>query len=176
MMQEFKVGDWIQKKDGTPFSGGRDVVQVIATSGPSGALIRLDGGSFIKSAVVELATQAGAAGLPSSDYHSKKADQGKTQWSLLLEGCSKAIEGVANILTIAVKPKDQGGRGYVPHSWKEVPEARRRYNDALDRHRAAIRRGERYDNGPEGTGQLHSALVATNALFLAELDAMEDNK
>jgi hypothetical protein len=94
-----------------------------------------------------------------------KADAGKPRWVLLMRGCSKALASVVRVLTFAVTPTDQGGKGYVPHSWKEVPNAKERYEDALYRHLDAIRQGETQD--PE-SGELHWAHVATNALFLAE--------
>lgn len=94
-----------------------------------------------------------------------KADAGKPRWSLLMRGCSNALAGVVRVLTFAVTPPDQGGKGYVPHSWKQVPNAAERYEDALYRHLAQLRAGEEVD--PE-SGESHWAHVATNALFLAE--------
>jgi len=96
-----------------------------------------------------------------------KADAGKLQWSLVMSGCNKALLGIVKVMTIAVTPKP-AGRGYKPDSWRDVPDAVKRYKDALHRHLAAIEAGEVWDNGPEGTGQLHADCVATNALFLSE--------
>ncbi len=96
-----------------------------------------------------------------------KADAGKLQWSLVTRGCAKALLGIVKVMTVAVTPKP-AGRGYAPDSWKLVPEATKRYEDALFRHLSAIARGEVWDNGPEGTGQLHWDCVVTNALFLSE--------
>lgn len=103
--------------------------------------------------------------LESDPAQAFKADAGKPRWVLLMRGCYKALASVVRVLTFAVTPTDQGGKGYVPHSWKEVPNAKERYEDALYRHLDAIRQGETKD--PE-SGELHWAHVATNALFLAE--------
>lgn len=97
-----------------------------------------------------------------------KHDTGKPRWSLLTLGCSRALAGVVNVLTFAVTAIAQGGKGYLPNSWKEVPNAKERYTDALYRHLAAIAAGEVTD--PE-SGELHWYHVATNALFLAELNS-----
>lgn len=95
-----------------------------------------------------------------------KADAGKPRWVLLTRGCAKALAQVVNVLSFAVRPVQDGGKGYVPHSWKKVPDAKVRYEDALFRHLSAIANGETHD--PE-SGELHWAHVATNALFLTEL-------
>lgn len=98
-----------------------------------------------------------------------KADDGKDRFDLLMtkDGCASAIADVVKVLSFAVRPKDQGGKGYVPHSWRQVPEGRRRYLSAMYRHLAAIERGEEVD---DESGLPHLAHVATNALFLAEID------
>jgi len=97
-----------------------------------------------------------------------KADSGKPRWSLLVRGMPRALEAVVRVLTFAVRPVQEGGKGYVPHSWQRVPNGRERYEDALLRHLSAIHQGEESD--PE-SGESHWAHVATNALFLAELHA-----
>lgn len=96
-----------------------------------------------------------------------KADDGKDRFDLLMtkEGCASAVADVVKVLSFAVRPKDQGGKGYVPHSWREAPEGRRRYLSAMYRHLAAIERGEEVD---DESGLPHLAHVATNALFLLE--------
>ena len=105
----------------------------------------------------------------------KKADAGKLEWGLVMLGCAKALLGVAKVMTIAVTPKDKGGRGYARDSWREVPDARRRYTDAIYRHLAEIAAGKVWDDGPEGTQQLHWDCVVTNALFLSEFQHGELN-
>ncbi len=99
-----------------------------------------------------------------------KADTGKPRWTLLLDcarGCGRAVRAVVRVLNFAVRPVADGGKGYVPHSWREVPNARERYEDALHRHLDCIRDGETHD---AESGESHWAHVATNALFLWELD------
>lgn len=93
-----------------------------------------------------------------------KADGGKPRWVLLMRGCSRALRAVVRVLSFAVAPEPTG-KGYVPHSWQEVPNAKERYEDALYRHLDAIQGGESQD--PESK-ELHWAHVATNALFLCE--------
>lgn len=99
-----------------------------------------------------------------------KADTGKSRWTLLLdcaEGCGRAVRAVVRVLNFAVRPVADGGKGYIPHSWRQVPDARTRYEDALHRHLDAIRDGETHD---AESGESHWAHVATNALFLWELN------
>lgn len=106
-----------------------------------------------------------------SDKHTAfKADTGKPRWTLLLDcdrGCGRAVRAVVRVLNFAVRPVADGGKGYVPNSWREVPNARERYEDALHRHLDHIRDGETHD---AESGESHWAHVATNALFLWELD------
>jgi len=107
-----------------------------------------------------------------ADNQAFKADDGKPRFELLMDGMPNALLDVVKVLTWAVQSKKEapwpeGGKGYIPHSWQQVPEAKRRYRAALQRHENAIARGE--VNDPE-SGLPHRAHIATNALFLAELD------
>ena len=97
-----------------------------------------------------------------------KADDGKPNWFLLMSaaGCAKALAGVVRVLSFAVRSKDKGGKGYTPHSWREVPQAKERYESALYRHLNAVHSGEEVDSE---SGESHWYHIATNALFLAEL-------
>lgn len=122
-------------------------------------------GVWVADAVPEVATQK-------ADPQAFKADAGKPRFELLMDGMPNALLDVVKVLTWAVQAKKdapwpEGGKGYVPHSWRDVPEAKRRYRAALQRHENAIARGE--VNDPE-SGLPHRAHVATNAMFLAELD------
>lgn len=119
---------------------------------------------------VEIAAEAEGVPIPENlkSPTAFKADSGKPRWSLLVRGAPRALEAVVRVLTFAVRPVQEGGKGYVPHSWQRVPNGRERYEDALLRHLSAIHRGEESD--PE-SGESHWAHVATNALFLAELHA-----
>lgn len=89
-----------------------------------------------------------------------KFDSGKPRWSLLMQGCAKALAGVAAVLTF-------GAKKYAAHSWKQVENNKERYRDALYRHLNAIESGELVD--PE-SGLPHWDHVACNALFLSELN------
>jgi hypothetical protein len=89
-----------------------------------------------------------------------KFDGGKPRWSLLMGGCTKALAGVAAVLTF-------GAAKYAAHSWKQVENNKERYRDAMYRHLNAIEGGEVLD--PE-SGLPHWDHVACNALFLSELN------
>lgn len=97
---------------------------------------------------------------PSERGAGLKFDGGKPRWSLLMQGCAKALTGVAEVLTF-------GAKKYAAHSWKQVENNKERYRDALYRHLNAIERGEVLD--PE-SGLPHWDHVACNALFLSELN------
>lgn len=89
-----------------------------------------------------------------------KHDAGKDEPSLLMQGCARAVAGIISVLSFGFqKYKQRNG-------WKEVPEAKRRYKDALYRHMAAFEQGELID--PE-SGRPHLDHVACNAVFLSEL-------
>lgn len=89
----------------------------------------------------------------------QKFDGDKDEPGLLLSGCNLAVAGVIAVLGFGFrKYKQRGG-------WKQVPEANRRYKDAMHRHLAAIERGELVD--PE-SGKPHIDHVACNAMFLSQ--------
>lgn len=94
-------------------------------------------------------------------YTEAKRDTGKPRFDLLEDGCPDALLDVVKVMTWAVEVK-----GYRAHSWKEVPEARRRYRAAMSRHRNALARGELLD---DESGLPHEAHIACNAIFLAQL-------
>ena len=97
-----------------------------------------------------------------------KADGGKPNWFLLMsgKGCAAALAGVVRVLSFAVRPVAEGGKGYTEHSWRQVPNARERYEAAMYRHLNKIALGELVD---DESGESHWDHVATNALFLSEL-------
>lgn len=90
----------------------------------------------------------------------QKFDGDKDEPSLLMQGCNLAVAGVIAVLGFGFKK--YGKRS----GWKEVPEAPRRYKDALYRHLAAIERGEMVD--PE-SGKPHWDHVACNAMFESQM-------
>lgn len=93
----------------------------------------------------------------------RKDDAGKPEPSLLHQGCANAIAGIVAVLTYGFNK--YGKR----NGWKEVPEAKLRYKNALYRHLSAFERGELFDNGKDGSGLPNLDMVATNAAFLSEL-------
>jgi len=167
-----RVAEWF---DGDP--GSPDVVYVRDKNG----LFYRDGGCLSdrplvfedgvwRTAVGTVLEVLEAGEDPAHEDTAFKTDTGKPRWTLLLDcvaGCGRAVRAVVRVLNFAVRPVSEGGKGYVPHSWRQVPNARVRYEDALHRHLDAIRSGETHD--PE-SGESHWAHVATNALFLWELD------
>ena len=74
------------------------------------------------------------------------------------------LRAVAAVLTY-------GAVKYARDSWQTVPDAKRRYEDALDRHLNAWKSGEQRD---EESGMLHLAHAACNALFLLWFEITEN--
>jgi hypothetical protein len=60
-----------------------------------------------------------------------------------------------------------GAQKYAAENWRKVPDGKRRYFAALQRHLWAWKRGQKFD--PE-TGRHHLAHAACNLFFLHELD------
>ena len=108
-----------------------------------------------------------STGAPAADQ-AFKADGGKPNWYLLMsgKGCAAGLAGVVRVLSFAVRPVAEGGKGYTEHSWRLVPNARERYEAAMYRHLNKIALGELVD---DESGESHWDHVATNALFLSEL-------
>lgn len=93
-----------------------------------------------------------------------KADGGKVRMSLLMLQFGKTLTSVASVLTFGAKkyPKPP-----LDDSWKDVPQARQRYADALYRHlHAALVLGEKVD---QESGESHFSHAICNILFLANL-------
>lgn len=156
----FKAGDRIRPADGGPFS--IDMLEATVAQVEGGKVWLLETDTWVSADTVRRVDS-----IPSEQAF--KADAGKPLWHLLVskQGCATALASVVDVLTIAVTPKDRGGKGYEPHSWRNVP--KERYLSALYRHMDAINRGEIMDDGPGGTGKAHWDCVVANALFLREL-------
>lgn len=90
----------------------------------------------------------------------KKYDSGKLLVSLVQP---EFVKGVAEVLTF-------GANKYAPNSWQTLPDAKRRYEDALYRHWLAYLGGEQLDNE---SGLEHLKHLATNAMFLLYLNKGE---
>jgi hypothetical protein len=89
-----------------------------------------------------------------------KLDAGKVRAWLCIKGFSHALLAVADVTT-------KGAAKYTPDGWRDVPNGRERYMDAMARHMLALGRGEQIDTD---TQCLHLAQVAWNALAALELE------
>ena len=96
---------------------------------------------------------------PHSPEEGRKFDGGKLEYGLLPP---KALEETVKVLTF-------GAEKYEPDNWKFVPDSKRRYFDALQRHLWAWKQGEQID--PE-SGMHHLAHAMCCLMFLYEHDIM----
>jgi hypothetical protein len=87
----------------------------------------------------------------------RKFDGGKPQYGLLPP---LALKATAEILTF-------GAEKYEPDNWKHVPDSKRRYFDAMQRHLWAWKEGEQNDLE---TGKNHLAHAMCCLMFLYEHD------
>jgi hypothetical protein len=85
-----------------------------------------------------------------------KFDKGKLLFSALTRGLALPLRAVVAVLTY-------GAQKYAEDSWQDVPNGKRRYENALDRHLNAWKAGEEYD---QESGLHHLAHVACNVLFV----------
>ncbi len=93
-----------------------------------------------------------------------KYDSGKLLFSCLTRGLALPLRAVAAVLTY-------GAQKYKRDSWQTVPNAKERYEDALDRHLNAWKSGEQRD---EESGMLHLAHAACNVLFIMWFEITEN--
>ena len=91
-----------------------------------------------------------------------KYDNGKLLMSLI---DPKFVQGVAEVLTF-------GANKYAPNSWQTVPDAKRRYEDALLRHTYKYLEGELKD---KESGLEHLKHMACNIMFLLYLNKENTN-
>jgi hypothetical protein len=89
----------------------------------------------------------------------RKFDGDKLQYSLVPP---LALKSMVEILTY-------GAQKYEPNNWKHVPDSKRRYFDAMQRHLWAWKEGEQ--NDPE-SGKNHLAHALCCLTFLYEHDIM----
>ena len=87
----------------------------------------------------------------------RKFDGGKLQYGLLPP---LALKATVEVLTI-------GAEKYEPDNWKHVPDSKRRYFDAMQRHLWEWKEGDQ--NDPE-TGKNHLAHAMCCLMFLYEHD------
>lgn len=88
-----------------------------------------------------------------------KLDDGKPRVGLVITDFPLALLAVARVATF-------GAKKYSDHGWRQVPNAEKRYNDAMYRHLLAAARGEEFD--PE-SGEPHLAHAAWSLLALLEM-------
>ena len=89
----------------------------------------------------------------------RKFDGGKLEYGLLPP---KALEAVVDVLTF-------GAQKYDRDNWKLVPDSKRRYFDALQRHLWAYKSGEILD---QESGKHHLAHAMCCLMFLYEHDTI----
>jgi hypothetical protein len=90
----------------------------------------------------------------------RKFDGGKLQYGLVPPN---ALSATVEILTF-------GAEKYEPDNWKKVPDAKRRYFDAAQRHLWAWKCGEQND---QETGKNHLAHALCCLMFLYEHDTID---
>ena len=96
---------------------------------------------------------------PSNTSNGRKFDGGKLEYGLLPP---LALEETVKVLTF-------GAQKYERDNWKKVPDSKRRYFDAMERHIWAYKKGEQMD--PEsGIHPLAHAMCCL--MFLYEHDIM----
>lgn len=100
--------------------------------------------------------------LNSANGTGMKYDNGKLLMTLV---SPQFVDGVAEVLTF-------GAEKYEPNSWQSVPDAKRRYEDALYRHWNAYLKGETTD---KESGLSHLKHLACNAMFLLHFEQKGNN-
>jgi hypothetical protein len=99
-----------------------------------------------------------------------KLDQGKVPiWRGAIDYFPRAIRAVAGI-------SEYGAKKYAWKGWETVPDGISRYTDAMVRHVFSETIEGPNDIGPNGSGLLHKAHTAWNALAALELYLREQEK
>ena len=93
----------------------------------------------------------------------RKFDGGKLQYGLIPPN---ALKETVEILTF-------GAEKYETDNWKKVPDSKRRYFDAAQRHLWAWKSGEQND---QETGKNHLAHAMCCIMFLLERDLFDDDE
>lgn len=97
-----------------------------------------------------------------------KHDVGKAPVHSVLRYFPRAIEQVARV-------SEHGAKLHGWDTWQTIDNPHERYADADIRHEIEICKGNEIDDGPKGSGLLHLAHKAWNALARLEL-ALRDEK
>lgn len=90
-----------------------------------------------------------------------KYDNEKARYDLIPPA---ALEEFVKVLTF-------GARKYAPDNWRKVPDGRRRYFAAAQRHIWAYKRGEQID---EESGCHHLACAITDLMFILEKEILNE--
>lgn len=90
-----------------------------------------------------------------------KYDQEKSRYDLIPPA---ALEEFVKVLTF-------GARKYAPDNWRKVPDGRRRYFAAAQRHIWAYKRGEKID---QESGCHHLACAITDLMFILEKEMLNE--
>ncbi len=90
-----------------------------------------------------------------------KYDQEKSRYDLIPP---EALEEFVKVLTF-------GAKKYSPDNWRLVPEGRRRYFAAAQRHIWAYKRGEQID---QESGTHHLACAITDLMFILEKELLNE--
>lgn len=99
-------------------------------------------------------------------YYEKKYDQGKLRYDLIPP---EILEALAEVYTYGLN------KGYGEESWKDVPDAKKRYTAAFFRHFQDYRKGNTID--PESTkSHLWHALWNIGTLVWFEMQESKTNK
>jgi hypothetical protein len=99
----------------------------------------------------------------SSTVGGRKFDGGKLQYGLIPP---LALKATVDVLTF-------GAVKYEPGNWRRVPDAQRRYFDALQRHLWAWKEGESID---QESGKNHLAHALCCLMFLAEKELSTEDQ
>ncbi len=94
-----------------------------------------------------------------------KYDQDKLLFGCFTRGLARVIKGVVAVLTY-------GAQKYAEDSWQSVPNGRKRYLDAFDRHMNSYNIGEVLD---QESGLLHIFHAICNLMFVAYFDIMHEH-
>lgn len=98
-----------------------------------------------------------------ADEPGSKLDAGKScVWRGLFDYFPRACLAVSDVSTV-------GAKKYTWKGWEKVEDGINRYGDAQARHMLAEGIEGPWDNGPKGTGCLHAAQTAWNAMARLEL-------
>lgn len=89
-----------------------------------------------------------------------KDDTQKAMLGVVFRDFARAFEAVGDVGTY-------GAIKYAPHGWETVPDAERRYLDAMLRHLLRHLQGEQLD---DESGLRHLSHMAWNALVILEME------